>query len=156
MYLVDRLWVVITTFVNVVTLSPFQNGSIGQNPLQMSSPVATPSSIITSVGVQPGPVFRPPGTPEDSTFYCNYSAMVGWVACSNPWDRKCWLERVSDGKKYDIFTDYESDAPTGITRYYELDLQDSSWDADGIDFPKAKLFNNKYPGPWIEACWGDR
>lgn len=28
-------------------------------------------------------------------------------------------------------------------------------DADGVLNPFGKVFNHSYPGPWIEACWGD-
>ena len=45
--------------------------------------------------------------------------------------------------------------PLGITRNYTLELTDGWWDADGLNFTAAKLFNNKYPGPWLQACWGD-
>ena len=81
--------------------------------------------------------------------------MVGWENCSTPTDRKCWLRRTLDGKQYDINTNYEDDAPIGITRKYSLELEDGSYDADGMEFAAAKLFNKMYPGPWIEACWGD-
>lgn len=27
--------------------------------------------------------------------------------------------------------------------------------ADGVPNPDGKVFNNTYPGPWIQACWGD-
>lgn len=26
---------------------------------------------------------------------------------------------------------------------------------DGIPNPEGKVFNQTYPGPWIQACWGD-
>lgn len=81
--------------------------------------------------------------------------MGGWEPCSTPTDRKCWLKRTSDGKQFDIFTNYEEEMPIGVTRYYELELEAGSYDADGMDFPFAKLFNDQYPGPWIQACWGD-
>jgi FtsP/CotA-like multicopper oxidase with cupredoxin domain len=87
--------------------------------------------------------------------------MLGWEMCSEPWDRGCWLRNPTTGKQYDVFTNYEDEIPIGTTRYYNLTLEDSSWDADGINFPAAKLFRNnsaknpQYPGPWIQACWGD-
>lgn len=27
--------------------------------------------------------------------------------------------------------------------------------ADGVNNPDGKVFNQSYPGPWIQACWGD-
>jgi hypothetical protein len=117
------------------------------------------SELTSAVSQYPvrGPVFRPPGTPEDSPFQCDYSAsMPDWEPCSTPTNRKCWLRQKSDWKQFDIYTDYEKFTPNGTTRYYNLDLADHWWAADGLNFTDAKLFNRKYPGPWIEACWGDR
>lgn len=91
--------------------------------------------------------------------------MVGWEPCSTPYDRSCWLRRTLDGKQLDINTNYEEERPIGITREYEIVLEDSWFAADGLNFTAAKLFrqtfptpddDNRYPGPWIQACWGDR
>lgn len=38
---------------------------------------------------------------------------------------------------------------------YYLEVEDKPLNADGINNPHAKLFNGTYPGPWIQACWGD-
>lgn len=81
--------------------------------------------------------------------------MPEWEFCSTPTDRRCWLRRKSDGKQYDINTNYEEDMPIGITRDFNITLQNGSHNADGMNFDAAKLFNNDYPGPWIQACWGD-
>ena len=112
-----------------------------------------------------GPVFTPPSASthgEASKFVCEYPEMIGWVACSTPEDRTCWLKKKGDEygdegiSRFDIHTDYEKDVPKGIERFYEMDATDgSSINLDGIDFPEAKLFDRKYPGPWIQACWGD-
>ncbi len=82
--------------------------------------------------------------------------MQGWEDCSHELDRKCWIRNKSDGRQFDINTDYENIWPIGVERYYEIDLADSWYAADGLNFTLAKLFNHRYPGPWIEACWGDR
>jgi len=156
MHLGERLWAVITTVVNIVTLSSLSDGTIEQSPLQISLPVPASLPAISRLEDVPGPVFRPPGSPGYSSFVCNYTSMVGWEACSSRTNRQCWLRRLSDGRQYDVFTDYEFDMPNGTTRYYELNLKDGFWDADGMNFPYAKLFDDTYPGPWIEACWGDR
>jgi Multicopper oxidase len=152
MQLVERLWAVVTTVVSLVTLSPlpesgFENHVSLQLPLSVE-PIQKPHM---------GPIFTPPGTELglDVPFQCNYTNMPGWEPCSTPEDRKCWLRRLSDGKRYDIFTNYEVDAPIGIRRYYELNLTDGYWDKDGLPFKAAKLFDKSYPGPWIQACWGD-
>jgi hypothetical protein len=78
--------------------------------------------------------------------------MTGWKACSSSDNRGCWLKN-SNGKQYDINTDYEINGPTGITRNYKLVLTDTAINADGIVFPEAKVFNDSFPGPWLQACW---
>ena len=167
MHIVERLWAGLTSIFSIVTLSPFQDGVGLQSPLRIpsdltpysSSPATEASSPIPDVvpvnDEGKGPRFPPPGGSKDYPFDCEYPSMHGWEKCSTPSDRKCWLRRISDGKQYDIFTNYEDDMPIGITRHYELELKNGSWDADGLNFPHAKLFNNDYPGPWIQACWGD-
>ncbi len=88
--------------------------------------------------------------------------MIDWEPCSTPFNRKCWLRHKYTGKEYNIDTNYEDEMPTGITRNYNITLEDSWFAADGLNFTAAKLFrtqgatDNQYPGPWIEACWGDR
>ena len=68
-------------------------------------------------------------------------------------DRGCWLK--GPGAPYDIHTDYENFAPKGVTRKYYLNVTQYPLNADGIMNFDSKAFNNSYPGPWIEACWGD-
>lgn len=34
-------------------------------------------------------------------------------------------------------------------------MTDQWINADGYNKTEGKVFNNTYPGPWIEACWGD-
>jgi hypothetical protein len=100
-------------------------------------------------------VFRPPAAdPSDHDFVCDYRAMEGWFPCSIPENRECWL-RNKDGHEFNIHTNYEKLAPVGITRNYTLNITEGSINADGQPFTDAKLFNKQYPGPWLEACWGD-
>ena len=101
------------------------------------------------------PIFRPPAAnPDDHDFVCDYSAMKGWPPCSIPENRECWL-RNKDGREFNIHTNYEKLVPVGITRHYTLNVTEGSINADGQPFTTAKLFNQLYPGPWLEACWGD-
>jgi hypothetical protein len=101
------------------------------------------------------PIFRPPAAnPNDHDFVCDYSAVQGWHPCSDPENRECWL-RNNDGREFNIHTNYEKLAPVGITRHYTLNVTEGSINADGQPFTEAKLFNESYPGPWLEACWGD-
>ena len=152
MYLIERLCAVAMSVVNIVSLSPLQKVMDNQKPPLVPSEAGV--HWHTEIA-PPGPIFDAPGAPADHPFQCQYPAMVGWEFCSTPTNRECWLRRTSDGKQYDIHTDYEDDAPLGITRNYALELSDGWWDADGLNFTAAKLFNNTYPGPWIQACWGD-
>ena len=149
MYIFERLVAGFTFVINIITLSPLDSATGSQSIFTI------PEKDVHDLTVGKGPRFEPPGGYLDGDFVCKYPKMVGWESCSTPTDRKCWLRRISDGKQYDIFTNYENEVPLGVTRYYDIDLEDSWYDADGMNFTFAKLFNNKYPGPWIQACWGD-
>ena len=141
--LAERLWAGVLFVINAITLSPIPNASpASQIVFQTSSP-------------KNGPIFYPPGGDSSDKFKCNYTNMIGYKPCSTSLDRKCWLRRDSDGHQFDIWTDYENEMPVGIERKYELVLEADDYDADGLNFPWAKLFNKQYPGPWIQACWGD-
>lgn len=146
MHLLERVWAGVISFIGIVTLSPVPN-------LEAQSPLQVPSNA--DIETAKGPRFYPPGGVDDG-FECQYPQMVGWEMCSTPTDRKCWLRRKTDhSQRYDVYTNYEDERPIGVTRYYELELDDGAYDADGENFDAAKLFNNQYPGPWIQACWGD-
>jgi len=154
MPLLESLWTKVTTVCALFTFSGLQGGT--------QRPFVVPSRIAPTVYTGGGPIFQPPGVPKASPFECKYPAMVGWESCSTHYDRKCWLREKSTGKQFDINTNYEDEMPIGITRYYNLTLEDGWFAADGLNFSSAKLFkeegapDNQYPGPWIEACWGDR
>jgi len=153
MRVASSVWECITYLTNLLSFSSIH--SIGdQQPL--------PGLIdrpLTGIYDDPGyPIFKPPGGRlkyEDSDFVCKYPHMSDWEFCSVPGDRECWL-RHRDGRRYDIHTDYEHDAPRGIDRHYELEITDGEYNADGLMAKDVKLINNRYPGPWIQACWGDR
>lgn len=150
MALIERFWAVVTYFVSIISLSPNSGWSDLQAPLQ---PIPSNKPIHQA---EHYPIFKPPGAPRGGKFQCQYPLMEGWEDCSHELDRKCWLRHTKSGKQLDINTDYENVWPKGIDRYYSLDLASSTYAADGLNFVDAKLFNNQYPGPWIEACWGDR
>lgn len=101
--------------------------------------------------------FRPPGPRSDGLpepIECDYSAMgKGWEPCHGP-DGGCWL-KGPNGKGFNITTDYENESPKGITRRYSLDITSQALAPDGVPMAHGKVFNNSYPGPWIQACWGD-
>ena len=54
-----------------------------------------------------------------------------------------------------IHTDYEKSFPQGIHREFWLDIEDKTISPDGYLKPEGKVINGSYPGPLIEACWGD-
>ncbi|KAI9807258.1 MAG: hypothetical protein M1833_000001 [Piccolia ochrophora] len=152
MHLFARLWMTFTSLTNYLTFSPFDA------PVYQQYLGSGKSHHGLNVPNRDYPIFKPPGgRPEGkgSDFRCDYRNMPGWKPCSNSENRGCWL-RHPDGREYNIFTDYENNAPLGIDRNYTLVVNDGSINADGLVFPEAKLFNNTHPGPWIQACWGDR
>ncbi|KAF4964074.1 hypothetical protein FSARC_7976 [Fusarium sarcochroum] len=149
MTLIDRFWHACVGLVAWLTMSPTADyGHPSQRPL---------GPPVTHIQ-QPDPdypVFRPPpGDAGDHEFLCEYPAMTDFVQCSIPENRECWL-RHPDGREFNIHTNYENFAPVGIMRNYTLNITDGWFNADGQNFTEAKLFNNQYPGPWLEACWGD-
>ncbi|OCL07909.1 laccase-like multicopper oxidase [Glonium stellatum] len=154
MKLVERFWAALTCVLNFLTFPPVgYDAGIRQYPLvkDLKEPYLDPLEA-------PGPIFKPPGGAvkgDGSEFVCNYTLMYGWEECSTPDNRGCWLKHPTLGE-IGINTDYESFVPTGIVRQYSLTIGAGAYNADGQNFTAAKLFNNSYPGPWIQACWGDQ
>lgn len=149
MHLLDTLW---NCFVSLLSLSPVERSDV-----EPQAPLLN-ASHVTNLKPPRGPIFKPPGGRRDgegSDFQCDYSKMVGWVNCSTPENRGCWLRNPATGAEFNITTDYEFTMPTGITRNYIINITDGAVNADGMNFDEAKLFNSTYPGPWIQACWGD-
>ncbi|KAK0704299.1 multicopper oxidase-domain-containing protein, partial [Lasiosphaeris hirsuta] len=111
---------------------------------------------------------HPPSAPDGSNFTCNYTAMKGWSQCSNSTNRDCWLAD-NFGNEFNITTNYEGTVtlpdgslaplmPTGVLRKYNLTVTNGiipGNETDGLDFDLGKWFNEQYPGPWIQGCWGD-
>ena len=146
-------WSSLSYLLDILSLSPVSGpGTENWAPLALQP-------VENHVALQPGPIFKPPsGKPhgEGSDFLCEYSQMLGYENCSTPEDRTCWLINRGTGHRFDISTDYEIEMPIGIHRTYELDVtDDTSINADGVNFDMAKLFNRVCPGPWLQACWGD-
>ncbi|KAK1622754.1 multicopper oxidase-domain-containing protein [Colletotrichum phormii] len=90
-------------------------------------------------------------------FVCDYRHMrdKGFRSCGTADDRSCWLRNPKTGEEFNITTDYEYRVPQGVKRVYHLDVTDGYVNANGLNFTEAKMFNNSWPGPLIEACWGD-
>lgn len=169
MRLSERVWLALAevlTWISPNNVDPFNEFGGLQRPLLDSLEWSVGPSIFDTGATtstkphigdgKPGdPIFKPPtGRPEDTQFRCDYRAMKGWRPCSTPSNRECWL-RHPDGREFNIMTDYENEAPIGVQRNYTLVVNDGWINADGRNFTEAKIFNNTYPGPWIQACWGD-
>ncbi|OCL11693.1 laccase-like multicopper oxidase [Glonium stellatum] len=151
MYLFGRFWTAVAYFANLLTLSPIDAPGAQQYPISGISDIRLDNSHLHY------PIFKPPDgrlRGPGSDFKCDYSNMRGWHECSTPENRECWLRHL-DGREYNTHTDYENEAPTGVDRNHTLVLNDGWVNADGLGFAAAKLFNGSFPGPWIEACWGD-
>ncbi|RYO95793.1 hypothetical protein DL765_011755 [Monosporascus sp. GIB2] len=94
---------------------------------------------------------------------CSYPELEakGWEFCNTEDSRDCWIrdpnENQPSSTQWDVRTNYEQDTPPGITREYWLEVTDNP-DVSPDDFPKilGKYFNGAYPGPTIQACWGDQ
>ncbi|KAL8770526.1 MAG: hypothetical protein Q9209_003782 [Squamulea sp. 1 TL-2023] len=167
MKLLQDCWVALLDLFNAVTLAPSFHDPDTQQVLDIDYP---------SNADHGGPVFTPPSRPQDpdAVLTCDYSRMGRqWRSCSTPTSRACWLAGPG-GQEFNILTDYETKAPTGILRKYTLTADELNINADGVPMPYGKVFDKKYPGKWIrkppvlflpalpsetnvhaEACWGD-
>ena len=155
MHLPESWFSCLVTLFDTVTISSFNSRPSAQQPFRGQD-----IAPITVETIDKGPIFAPPyppGTdkpPPDVAINCDYSAMKGWEPCNNPKDRGCWL-RGPDGQNFSITTDYEHHWPQGTKRSYTLDVSEMALSPDGVCMPHGKVFNGSYPGPWIQACWGD-
>lgn len=162
MYLTERFWATVTYVVACLTgnIWTWNDGPYdAQQPILPGHSVQSLHPLHNEHGIGGGPVFKPPTGRKDplpgSDFTCDYSNMPGWQSCSTPDDRSCWLRNPNTGKEFNIHTNYENIAPVGIHRFYNLEIVDLWYNADGRNFTQGKLVNGTYPGPWIQACWGD-
>ncbi len=48
----------------------------------------------------------------------------------------------------------EADQAQGVTRYYDLTVARATFAPDGVQQPMI-VVNGQYPGPLLEANWGD-
>jgi hypothetical protein len=149
---VEGFWSCLNYVLSFLTLSPFaEPGHRWQSPLLGDSGGSHHDRPYR------GPKFKPPGGRLEgpgADFVCEYPNMPGYEPCVLT-NRSCWLRNPKTGDVFDIDTDYENRTPNGTVREYWLNLTDTSVNADGQYFTDGKLFNSTYPGPWIQACWGD-
>lgn len=142
-------WAYVVHLLQVFTLSPFSGYESPQNPLALN-----PSQVETF----DYPIFEPPNAPERRKFLCEYPELPDYESCTDHDSRGCWLRPKNNSSglpEYNIFTDYEKFYPKGITRRYHLNAANMTLWSDGCENSRGKVFNQRYPGPWIEACWGD-
>lgn len=152
-------WVLVARLLGVTTLSTYEGLDRSQSPLQLTDSHSHVETSLVPTAAKDSLHFRPPGHRQDKgngfDFKCDYRKMVGWEKCSTPEDRSCWLVNKKTGERFDINSDYENYYPTGKTREYFITVDKSNITADGYTFYGATVFNETYPGPWIQACWGD-
>ena len=166
MQLLVQFWTALTCLMNRLTLSPFDVAGVQQQPLfdksEFRFDVHSPQTA-SEPQVADYPVFKPPTgrlKGDGSNFECEYPKMEDWMFCSLPEDRECWL-RHKNGSEFNIHTNYEKFKPIGIDRNYSIDVVDQWINADGVNFTTGKVFrwaddtDTAFPGPWIQACWGD-
>ncbi|KAF8534127.1 Cupredoxin, partial [Trichophaea hybrida] len=73
--------------------------------------------------------------------------------CNTPANRSCWIK--SPLGDFDLYTDYEERWPQGVTKEYWLNVTYTTIAPDGYK-RIGQVVNGTYPGPLIEANWGDR
>ncbi|KAL2043517.1 hypothetical protein N7G274_003824 [Stereocaulon virgatum] len=126
--------------LTILSLTPASNRHFSQHPLALQDITIEPEKA------SPG-------------FKCQYPSLKGWTNCNGPNSRDCWLKDSASAQplfsQYDIHTDYESVFPQGIHREYWLNVTDKVISPDGYLKTEGKVVNGSYPGPLIEACWGD-
>lgn len=136
----NSCWEALLQFVSI---SPFGGPGRPQYPLPLG-----PSHDLTV-----HPHHASPG------FHCSYPGYEGWESCNGPNSRDCWIQRRGAKQplwnSFNIKTEYEAMWPRGIKREYWLEVSDMKIAPDGYLKPFGKVFNGSYPGPLIEACWGD-
>ncbi|ORY09854.1 multicopper oxidase-domain-containing protein [Clohesyomyces aquaticus] len=143
-------WSRIVTLFNCLTLSPNRADWANQLPLLSSPAAVTLKPLSETTQSSPPNPFIPPTAPDN--FKCEYPKLNDYTFCSTYGDRSCWLR--SNTSQYDINTNYEKEFPEGIVRKYYLEVGTKTIAPDGVT-REAMLVNGSYPGPWIQACWGD-
>ncbi|KAK1756383.1 multicopper oxidase-domain-containing protein [Echria macrotheca] len=125
--------------------SPENFGRVDQIPLSL------PHEHDHTLGlVKPYPALDPRS--------CRYPALEaqGYRLCNDK-SKSCWLKKpYGYGPEYTVKTDYENLAPTGVVREYWVTVDPTpNLSPDGQKKINGVAFNGTYPGPTIEACWGD-
>lgn len=144
-----RLESVWTTLVYVIDILTFS--SSGNRELVLKT-----STELSASKIRTYPHFQVPKNPQSGeAFTCSYPELTDFTVCHSPTNRSCWLE--SKDKTFNVDSDSEilEGTPTGIVRRYNLNVSEIELSPDGYLMEHGKVFNGSYPGPWLEACWGD-
>ncbi|KAM0554812.1 hypothetical protein ACHAPJ_006545 [Fusarium lateritium] len=151
MWITDACKAAVLRFVAVFYYPALPSDGPPQDVLTFTKDQSAPAVLEHSY-----PYFEAPSGPDQDgkSFTCEYPDLEGWEPCTSATNRSCWL-RGPHEQRFDIGTDYENFFPFGVTREYHLHVADQAINGDGVENPYGKVFNGKYPGPWIQACWGD-
>lgn len=134
------------------SLAVFSHRSVVQAAAQASNPLSTSQN--TPSNATSGPSYIPQLGPWD----CHYPDLQkeGFSPCNTGNQRACWQLGNGSVSNWDINTNYENVYPTGVTREYWLDVNlTPGVSPDGQAKVNGVTVNGTYPGPMIEACWGD-
>ncbi|KAK3319747.1 multicopper oxidase-domain-containing protein [Cercophora scortea] len=158
--------VAVTFFVELTTftssINPFSG--FGKDPSQavlgiwedIQHPLV-PSLPTGAASCPEGKVcFHPDGSSPG--FQCEYDLDPSiWLPCNKAKDRNCWIKKRDQPVRFDIDTDYENpdDVPKGKIREYLL-IVDNVTLTPAFVSREGRAFNGTYPGPKLEACWGDQ
>jgi FtsP/CotA-like multicopper oxidase with cupredoxin domain len=138
------------TLLKVAALAHVIEFDLGQQPLPLPG-AGSESNRPHTKGIS----FKPQNATRGD-FSCQYPHLGSdWEPCNSANDRSCWLKNSKSGEKYDIHTNYEATFPVGVQREYWLEVEATAITADGYVKESGLTFNGTYPGPVIEACWGD-
>ncbi|KAI1878681.1 hypothetical protein JX265_002858 [Neoarthrinium moseri] len=147
--------------LQIVALNPFSpfllDGNT-QRPLDLPHQPELPSELAdgSCPGIQ---------CPTPQPFKCSYPTLEkeGWEFCNTEDSRDCWIRDPKATNpifsQYDVLSDYENldQVPPGITREYWLEVTtNETVKPDGVQKILGNYFNGTYPGPTLEACWGDQ
>ncbi|KAI3327666.1 multicopper oxidase [Xylariaceae sp. AK1471] len=94
---------------------------------------------------------------------CEYPELEaqGWEFCNSETSRDCWIRDPSALQpaytQFDVRTNYEMNTPKGVQREYWIEISENpNVSPDGFPKIEGKYMNGTYPGPLLEACWGDQ
>ncbi|KAF8244371.1 hypothetical protein K440DRAFT_605113, partial [Wilcoxina mikolae CBS 423.85] len=114
-------------------------------------------SICTKYTQQfPLPIISVPSNPSTHSISApeSHSYTDPKFFCNTPHNRRCWINGPAVWDYYTIETDYELRWPRGVVREYWLNVTYTTIAPDGVE-RIGQVVNGTYPGPLLEANWGD-